>query len=517
MGIFEEISRFGGDQCAVYIGARSFSTLALSSFRDALSLSVDRNVVLSAPSAEPPYAVRLISVNGVSDSGGLGFVETETQFGRENGSVFLKGVDSLKLVFSLVILSDPTFDVLSSIVLRVRNLRFQIEASGNELICAPGAAEITPSLNRPSQFGEMIERYGLDEIEVARVEGMLLYSGLASSVRNSMATARTVNLSRLFPGITFHGRLEFDLSSDGKSLFIRGSGGSERRLESKCECADVGNGMGPVRSGSINSEWNNGLSEPENGFDSVATITIGGPSKIDNIDTILGRRGLGEGDNGMFMPISMARSLIDGPFPGVRLDLRDDGFVGWKAVAFIDIDNFHFTPDPQHGRFFVTLKFRVEMYGSVHVDLGKMGKIRVTEFSAEQDGSGDNAVTIGFYFVIGTGGLFIKPILEKISFGEFEVYPGVFKLLGTPFGTKGAVVGFILDRILGQLIEKQIPIYLERELRTYMAGAMFPIMDAYYSAEIDGLQRRYRGILPLMALYDGDEEKGFLLSSSISV
>jgi hypothetical protein len=225
---------------------------------------------------------------------------------------------------------------------------------------------------------------------------------------------------------------------------------------------------------------------------------------------ILGRRQRGEGDSALYMPNQLAATLVSGPYPGVRFDFSDNGTIGWKAAAFVDFNDIRLLFDPDHGRFCVTLQFRAELYGSLHIDLGKIGKIRITDFSAEQSGPGVDSVTICFYIVIGSAGLFIKPVLENVSFGTFNVNLTIGTLIGTPFGTWGAVAGFIFDKILGLAIASEIPAHLDKELRHYMAKAMIPVLGARYAADLAGLiEIPYPS---LAAFYDGGPE-GFLFST----
>ena len=167
------------------------------------------------------------------------------------------------------------------------------------------------------------------------------------------------------------------------------------------------------------------------------------------------------------------------------------------------------------GRFYVEINFRSEVYGSVHVDLGKLGKIRVTSFSAEQEAAGVNRVKIGFYFVLGTSGIYIKPVLEELEISEFKVFLRLGTLIGTPFGGWGAVAGYIFDEILSRIIAHQIPLHFDLELRRYMGKVMFPLLSATYAAEIAGLLKRKPGTgapPPLAALFDGGAQ-GFLISA----
>ncbi len=522
MDLFEELSKFGGKQIAVHVGARSFSDLTLSSLAESLSLSVGTNVQLPCLSADPPYAVRLVSVNGQKDSRLVGFEDSDTLFVHAGHEIFLKVTKSLELKFDLGVIGKNAFDALSTIRLELSDLKFQIQASDEQLVCAPGEAALNPQLVRRDDFQNVMGRHDLDCTEVARVEGMLLSGGIETVVRNCMAARQTVDLTKLFPGIIFQGRIKFGISSDQKQLFVTGDGGAARRPESHCECADVGDGIGPLKPGELKRKGSNsGQAEDIMPVDETKTpiggIKLRGPSSV-KADTVLKgkKRSRGEGNNGLFMPVDMARGLVEGPFPGVRIDLKDDGFIGWKAAAFLDVSHFGFNAEPDEGRFFVTLKFRVEIHGSIHIDLGKLGKIPVATFSAEQDGPGANSVKIGFHAALRAGELLLKPVLERISFGEFDVSMTLGTLVGTPFGTKGAVIGFILDRILSQLVAWQIPVKLERQLKTYMARPMFPIMDAYYSAQVEGLQEiaGYKGNVEMLyALYTGHTDNGFLFSS----
>lgn len=503
MAVYPEISLWAGQDAAVYIGAKSFSNLALASFRNSLSASLGQVITLAAV----PYAVRLDSAV-VSGGGG----PTELLFNARNKDVFLKAPDDLILTFSLGVFEQGSLAaVLTTLTLEIRNLEFEVTVSADKLSCTAGSAETRPAFKRADDFDALVNKYGLDLDTVTRIEGMLLYGGLATTIAKSVSTPQAIDLSRLFPGVRFVGAITFLISSDSRFLFLKPAQGFAKSPDI-CECADIGDGIGPVDPGTITP-----IPVPNDpGKDSVGTIGIGGPKPVTPTPAMLGLRRPGEGDAGFYMPNKVAQKVtIDGPFPGFRVDLSDNGFIGWKAVGFVDFDprGFKFEPDPAHGRIYITLTFRVECYGSVHVDLGKLGKIRVTNFSAEQAKPGANFVKIGVYLVLGTKGVYLKPILEDADFGKFDVFLTLGTLVGTPFGGWGAVIGFIFDKILGELIAMQIPVHLNLAIREAMAKMIFPIIEANYAAEIEGsLKVPPR---PLAALYAGDKATGFLFSTGI--
>ena len=166
MSIFDELSDFGGERCAVHIGARSFASLALSSFGDALSQSLGKNLQLPCPSVDPPYAVRLISVNGKSKIEPVDFANAQLRFTNENGDIFLKVADSLRLEFALGFLENNSLQHFSKLTLRLSHLKFKIEASEGQLMCAPGAATLRSCICRLPNFDSVIGRYTLSFLSI---------------------------------------------------------------------------------------------------------------------------------------------------------------------------------------------------------------------------------------------------------------------------------------------------------------------------------------------------------------
>jgi hypothetical protein len=499
MPIHSQIASFASKQGAVYIGVRSFSRLALGSYRTSLATSMGKTIALSPTLGA--FAVRFDSA--VTTTSASSAADVQTKFEQQAREVSLCTEEPLRLVFSLGILAGGAVaDVLGTLTLEVSKIRFAIDAGNESLTCAPGESTVVPSINRATDFEQLLIKHGLDRELVVRIEGMLLFSGLATAFSKMLSSQHSISLKELFPNVRFNGHIEFKVSADAQFLFLKGTQGLGIPPDSSCSCADVGTGIGPVVPGNLIP---NAGADPATG--SVGKLTIGGPTKIDpNIPPILGLRRRGEGDSGLYLPADLAFSLAQGPYPGVRLDISDNGFIGWKAAGFVDFNGAAFTMDAQRGRFFVDLQFRAEVYGSVHVDLGKLGKIRVTEFSAEQAGPGVNSIRVAFYLVLGTNGLYLKPVLEDVKFSQFEVNLRVGTLIGTPFGVWGAVIGFIFDKILGNLIGSQIPNSLDLELRRYMAKVMIPLLNANYAAGLVGLRTKF-----LAALFEGDSN-GILMS-----
>jgi hypothetical protein len=496
MRIYPDIAAYADRSSAIYIGVHSFAGLSLDAYRRSIETSVGQTI--SLPAALGRLAVRLKAATAIST--GTAAAEVSTSFEEDGREIFLTTDDAVELNFDFGVVSGASItDVLGEIRLQVSKIRFSIQLGADSVACEAGEATITPKLTRSPDFHALLTRNALDAEHVTRVEGMLVYGALATAFSQALNGKHEISLRRLFPNISLIGSPRYAISSDKKYLYIKASQGLELS-EKSCECRDAGDGFGRVKPGELTAD---NSADPDT--QPIGTITFGGPTPV-NPNSISGRGFPGQGDVGLYLPSQTLFDLTNGPYPAARFDFGDGGFVGWKAAAFIDFNRAAVDLDGARGRLTLTMEFRAEVYGSVHVDLGKLGKIRVTEFSAEQAGPGANNFQIGFYLVVGTQGIYLKPVLEQVNISGFSVNLRIFTLLGTPFGAKGAVVGFVLDRILSQLIGSQIPDKLDLELRRYAAKTMIPLIQPRVAAELAGIKT-----LQLAPRYDGDQ-KGILVS-----
>lgn len=491
MSIFAEIAAFAQDRGAVYLGAKSLANLALATFRTNLSASQGQAIRL----AKAPYFVRLDATTGMST--GQPGQRLDAIFADQAGSLFLTGTEYVHFAFSFGIYNAAGVQiVLTTITLEFQDIAFEVALTPTMLSCDPGEARIVPKATRVPDFDALIALEGLDPTDVARVEGMLLYGGLATTVSQTVRSRQQIDMKALFPSVSFDGVLDSRISADAKFLFITGR--MSQNPGFACPCNDIGDGIGPVSPGSATGDPG---ADP--GEASAGGITIGGPQPVHVTNRILGIRRRGAADSGIYLPRAYLEPVIAGPFPAVRLDISDNGFIGWKAAGIVDFANANVQVDAARGRVIISFDFRLEVYGSIHVDLGKFGKIRVTSFSAEQDDPGGNKCEICFYLVIGTNGIYLKPVLEVLTFSAFHVFLRVGTLIGTPFGGWGAVIGFIFDEILSKLIEHDIPHELDKAMREYMGQAIFPLLDANYALTLANEVPVPAG-RSVAALYDGD-------------
>jgi len=511
MSVYDEISSFAQDKAAVFLGADSLSTLTLDSFQTTLSSMVGRVMNL----AIKPFAVRFdaVLVGGVPSA--LAKVP-DTKFDSTDLGVRLNVSSPVSLRFSLGVLANGAIAAVpTTLELVIEELTFLIDVGGETLTCAAGDANLIPKFERARDFDAILNAHNIDKDIVTRVEGMLLYSGLAAAVSKTVSTPKAIDLRRLFPGVTFSGKAETQLSIDNKRLFITCTEARPGKLGAPCSClSPIQDGTGPRTSSTLTKgKVTDQTPEP---IGAVGAITLGAPTPVDP-RTVVGPIRRGTGDSGLYLPNAMAREMVTSYRPAIRIDLSDNGFIGWSAAAIVDFSDFEFKEDAANGRFYVTIRFRGEVYGRILMDLGKLGKKHIADFSATQGGPGVNFVKVGCYFVLGTSGIFIKPVLEDVHIDGFEVaLPRIGTLVGSFWPGWGTVIGYVFDTILNSVVSYQLPAALELEIWRSMAGFMFTLIDANYAAEISRLLEKAAGrVNKLTSLVDGGP-RGFVVSVGVS-
>ncbi|AZC57039.1 hypothetical protein [Pseudomonas chlororaphis] len=502
--IYSEIVKFSNNEPAVYLGAETFRHLALTSLESALQESIGQVVTLAAQ----PFAVRLDFTSAGSDELNKIKAEFEVAPGStSNGpkEVYLVAPDVLTLNFSMGIVDEGGgFSELRPIVFNITDLKFEISTAADAIVMSSGSAKTNTQGERPENFKELLEKYKLDLEKTTQIEGMLLFGGLASSIATTIISPHRIDLRRLFPGVTIAGNMRVEASVDRKFVYI---GCANGLVSDECKCREVGNGIGALQPSKVTPS-----NSPGN---RIGEFQLGAPATVNPKDVVVpSLRNIG--DAGIFIPTSLLDPTIKGPYPALRVDIGDNGFIGWRAVGIVDFDpdSFSATFEPEFGHFFVDFGFRTEIYGKIVADFGKLGKQKIADFSGEQAGPSANNCRIGFYLVIGTEHLYFKPVLEKLTIGEIEVDQDIGTLIGTCFGSGSQVQTFILNKIINESLAYALSRELELALRRKMQEQMIPLLGAQYAAQLEGKSGPLAQGSRLYALSVGDQS-GFLISTGL--
>jgi hypothetical protein len=462
MTLHDEIAAAAGQDAAVYIGADTLSSLVLDALRSALTISVGSTFAVT----NPPYVARLVSATTVGGNAPSSLSATLSDSG---GSISIGVIGGLRLEVALGA-SDPAgaFVAFTTIEMLINNLEFEVEADLGRVTCTPLGAAFIPNIIRDANFDAIVQGLGLDPIEAARVEGVLAYSGIQSLVAMSVSTPREIDLRELFPGMIFHGALRASVvgpaAPNGMTALLIIPGQILPDPDAICDCGGVGDGLGPNHPGSATPKG------PDNG-----TINVGGPTVP--VNPVLGRRQRAIGEAGVYIPRSLADVITTGPYPAVRVDVAGGGFIKWKATAIVDFQKVGIDFDAADGAIVLSLTCRISISGKIQADFGKLGKVTIANFSADQ-AAGANHLEIGLYVVIRDGVVYLKPVAGVIDIGPFDVDIHFGSIIG--FGGAGDVLNFIFGTILASIVAHRLPGEMRSKLSDYLAKTSWKLVGIGY-------------------------------------
>lgn len=470
MTVHDDLNSNHRDKYALFVGENAISYLCLEALQKDLQYTIGSTIEIT----KKPFAVSLKSVssaNGTpssSISGSLDYLDNE---------VLLKVFGGLVLDVDIGISgqNNTIKDIFARVKMIVKDISFAIETTSNALTCTPNKAEFIPELTRipEEEFQVILDRNNLDPTDVARVEGLISLSAIQTLITSALNREHEISLVKLFPGVTLKGQIKTEIFGNTevskRTLCIIPADGFDQTPGSACECSDVGDGMGDIDPGTITDNRDTGNTHP------AGTITIGLPRVPNPSSVNLGRRANGIGDIGIYFPQSEIINFGSDTYPAVNVRAKDNGFIGWKASATAAFKKSNIRLDQSRGAIVIELTFNVEISGKMHADFGKLGKSTICNFDAEQ--KRDSELVVAFIPVLNRGEIYFKPVIEKLRCGSFEVEVNIGKLIGSGFGTKGAVIGFIVDEILSHNIEMKLPRKIRKEIGKYMSKNAFKLID----------------------------------------
>lgn len=509
MTIYDEISEFAQKEAAIFLGAKSLSGMALETFRS--TLEVYNGQLLQLLSR--PFVVRFDGARAGATALPPGALPLAVLSENELG-VKLRIAEPLVLSFSLGVWEhDALAAILATIELTADDLSFQLEANGNSLAILPADSNLSTQTKYAANLDDLLARFALSKDLLLKVEGMLCLGGLASAIAKTLSSPQKIDLQKLVPGVSFEGKARFSVSSDNKTLFVGCSKTRRGSIGAPCDCAPPSmDGLGPVIPGIATK----GTHRDEDGepIGAVGKLKLGGPSAVDP-SKVIRPLGKGVGDCGLFLSTSTAKSMVDGVFPAIRIDLSDNGQIGWSAAALIDFSDVQFALDENPYRLVVKVSFRAEVFGRLTFDLGKLGRKHLADFNATQNEQGANSIKICIYPQPGKRGIYLKPVLEDIQIGDYSVeLPRIGTLVGSIWPGWGTLIGYIFDKILAGAVGYQLPRELELQMYRSMAQMMFTLLEFSYAAQIAGLVEQVLQGRRLAPLLTGGAE-GLLLSVGI--
>ncbi|GAB4072244.1 hypothetical protein KHC28_01275 [Ancylobacter sonchi] len=480
MTLHHEIAGIAKENSAIYVGKQTVENLSLVAIRDQISRLVGNRIKVVSDN----FYSTLRSANTIL---GGAIKDLDYKFHLQGTTVYLSAVGGLKLTVEYGCVDEQTqADVkLGEIEMIVKEMSIKIDISPSTLVCNPSTATFIPSINREGNFDDILDNANVDRDLAVRVEGTLAYSSIQTMIASMLRDTYAISFISLFPGIVLKGNLNIHVIGAQSTILIVPSAGIARAPGSVCECADVGDGIGENKPGSTNVTSND--------LGNVGTIEIGGPTAPNPSSVPLGRRSRGIGDTGFYFPNLVAKKIVEGPFPLVRVDLSQGGTLKWNAHGVVDFKyNANWFDDALGATLVRLMSFPGDttFAGNLEVDLGKLGTYKASEFVAHQQ-PGPCEIKIALYPVLRDGTIVFKPVVQSIAIADFYVQITFMSIWASYFGPLGSIIGFIVDMIIGRMVAHNIPIELRRALNNYMSNAAWKIMDVSYWEKLSQQSKRY--------------------------
>jgi hypothetical protein len=517
MTILDDIVAFAGEiktllnlrelPLAGHIGFFAFSNKILTSYYQALEYAKKGDI----PLRDPDYTLIVTGVDYQTTSSGGNF-KPEFSWNDKTKKDFIKfrAIGGIVLTCDLKYLSQ----VILSFQVTVDDNEYEVTTNGSKigLTFVDAKIEIDPN---QKVSDAIIQQYNLDASYIRRIEGSLFFGGIATMLSVYLNKSVTVQLEEIFPNFEFSGDLHLELNESREHIIFCNPTGKLIPQIRTCP-QDFVIKTTEAKSGGYTESGGTGTGTFQPAWIEANPIDW---KKPDEVEEKLGLRERGLGLVGLAIPKPIIDLMFTNAYPAVRFDFDDPGFVGYQGRAIADLSRVQIYLDPQIGRVVVDLEYRTEAFGKVHIDFGKLGKVKIGDFSVEQPRD-HNKLQLAFNVVAGVSQIYLKPSIESATAGTYKVSVNVFKIIGgTIFGSVGAVVGFVFDTIIEKTIEPKLGKELKSKIRDYISGKSFPLLDIEKIWDLLNFRRLRE---PSKAIYNGNAssspvEEVFYISTKFDV
>lgn len=344
--------------------------------------------------------------------------------------------------FSLEIeLIEPSSKLAYSIIeIDVPASTFPISAMKNVLSFEAPSQQYSARVKEAATRSEAIAESGVGERELLRVEGSIAYGSGSRLVNATLGTLPSVNLDKMFPAFEFSGLLELHEVSGSLLVipemfkFLGNTG---------CPKGDATDGMIIVPQ-----------TPDQNG--NMATW----PVLVEVPDPKIRRRTIHEpGLVSAYLPQDLLNVQFGKTAPAVTYRDHDGGFIGYDVELSAAIRGVQVTIDPIELALRLKLDFASWGLAVATIDVpcvGRMDLAQVRFEMPENNGTGSIEALVRLT-IDPSGRLLFVTELGAVNLGKAMVSVQLFsKYLGMA-GGKAAVIGFIVDAVIGRVIAHNLP------------------------------------------------------------
>lgn len=386
---------------------------------------------------------------------------------------------SFDVIIDISVAGDRT-KIVSTVTMGISNARSHIRASENMLLIEGADFDIERNIQRTPDAVAVLKKAKIDPTEAAYVEGHVGYGVVSQAVANILGERREIKLSDIFPVIDFGKSIKLAIIDGGAALGIIPSDGVSIHSSSACHCND-----GPDFEVERTTIKNISPPNPDVNAE-VASISLGGPV-ADNKDPLVdfGRRPIGDGMAGLYIPREFARSMTVEVMPAVKIVATDNGVIGYRAEATVGFNNFDVSFDLQGGGILLDIDLDVSVSAYCDFELFKGLRLPIGWAVISPQVGSTAHLQIGFYPSIDNSGTVkLKSTLKQVDMGN---YVAIVIGIGTALKFMGvtAWIGFLVDVVLAAILSNGLPFVLKREISKYIGSKEWKLIEGLPLSAID--------------------------------
>jgi hypothetical protein len=280
---------------------------------------------------------------------------------------------------------------------------------------------------------------GIDPEDLLRVEGSVAFVAGARLVSSALGEVPPINLKRLFPALSFDGLLELH-TVDSSLLVI-----PERFAligNPGCPKGDATVGVNIIPQYPVESDegatWRHHTTLPQ-----LAERRF-------QIDGAIASTYLPK----PFLDVHFGKTT-----PALAYRDSDNRFIGYDVALTAAVRGITVTIDPAEGGLRLALDFATWGIATANIDVPCVGRVDLAQVKFQMPkNNGTASVEALLRLAIDTGGrLLVVSELTRLDLGEAQADVQLFsKYLGMA-GGKAAVIGFILDAVVGRVLAHNLP------------------------------------------------------------
>jgi hypothetical protein len=326
--------------------------------------------------------------------------------------------------------------------------------------CKPPKATVV----RDALADKILHDAKIDPLEAARVEGLIAYSAVNSSIKASLAQRKEIALGQVFPAFDFGPAAKLIPLQSGEFLGIVPAAFTKVEAAA-CKCA-----AGPDLQVSQSSNTITVPPNPKPGTQ-LGGVTIGGPlpEKIDPLKD-LGRRHVGSGLAGVYLPRAAYTGLTVQTMPAIDIHASDDGFIGFDAHATVGfpLSKVGVSLDGSKGGIIVTVGLDIAVQATCTLDIGCGIRLPIGYALINSTPGSNPRIVMGFYPAVDqSGNVKLRAVLQDADMGQ---YVAVIVGIGAALEIIGvtAWIGFLIDVVLSAIVSYELPFALRDEVKKYL-------------------------------------------------